>query len=500
MSEMQRIDTSIYQMPDPPSAMDNMKSALDMQSKAQDLQQKKLTMAVGQQNYMSNVLGSLYSKADLAHSDIIAEGTKAVRMGILAPQQLATELSNMPQDPAQLRQWVGQQSLRAGTLAQQLQAHAGIPGTTNNGAYDLATNTNPMTGARTYAPGGAGAVPMQISPGQSMQRVESIDPNTGAQRSLPTAVVSAGEGTLTRGGSVPVAAPNAQPQNMLVSPPASAPARQAPGNKLGVTARPAPSLPPQIDQSIPVQRAPDPAARAPVQNSPYGGLPTSVGPGLQTGLAPGQSQAATVTADASAKQGAALQQAADQATQSKSLLADMEKHVDGLSLGPMASKARTVGGVINQGANAMGYKSPFTSVAAQEQFVKQAEQLRQQQALALGGTDATLSSAGASSPNEGYTTDGVKGMISTLKGNQDAILIKNQEWQKWKQTHGADSYGAFQQDFNNKFEPRVFALPYMAPDAAKKMLSSLSPAEGAKVDQAYRIAVQNGWIKRVKGE
>jgi hypothetical protein len=442
---MTEVDTSIYQTPPVKSGVDQLNDMVGMQTNMQNLQQKKLDMAVGQQNYISNILSSLYGKPDLSANDIIQEGSKAVQMGIIPQQQFGTMLQNLPQDPQALRQYVGSLALRTASAAEKLQAHAGQFMQNDVGSGIAGVVRNPMTGEVNPAQGGSAYLPKGPTVGDAQARVEGVPDAQGRPTQRPAIGAAIEAGTLNPNGTVNAPPPPGYGSNRLVA--------------------------------------------------PYGDLSNTVFASQPVAMP----QGSNTVAEGSAGQFVALQKAAEGARDRKALMQDMEKHLGSFTPGIVGDKLAPFGNAANGIANAFGKSDVFAGVASKEQFDKLSATLQQQRAALGVSSDAGLSNAGASTPNSRYTTAGLEGMLANLKGNEDAIQIKNQEASKWLATHGPNSYGQFQQQFNQTFEPRVFQLPYMKRDAAKKMLSSLSPAEAAKVDQAYQTAVANGWIKSIGG-
>lgn len=491
---MTEFDTSIYKTPPAKSAVEQLNDMIGMQNSMQDLQAKRLTMAMGQQKYISNVLGTLYSKPDLSADDIIREGSKAVQMGILPQAQFGTMLEGLPQDQQGLRQWVGQAALRAASASEQLEAFAGKQGVINTGAHQVFTRTSPMNGNVEYSGGGARSIPNQISPTDALGRTSTIDPETKAPISVPSVGLAAKAGVLTNTGAVDVASP-VQPQNKLTGAPMGA-AGAAALNKLGV--RP-PALTPLTQAPTPIlgphQRGTSMAGPRPVAPSPSG-LAASANSALPTALAPGQATAMNSSAEASARQGNDLQNEADKAQQMKGLLADLERHAKEVATGPGSGALRTIGGYVNQGAALLGQPPLVQGQGAREELAKTASKIQALGGTSISGTDAGLALAAASNPNENYTREGLLGMTATLKGQADMTTIKNQAWQEFKKQNGPEKFGDFQQQFQKDYSPRVFQIPYMTPDAAKKMLSDLTPEERSKVVSAYNQAYAKGWVAK----
>jgi len=231
--------------------------------------------------------------------------------------------------------------------------------------------------------------------------------------------------------------------------------------------------------------------------SPGGsGMAPSGGGGLAAGPPMGASSAADVTAQGAAHQGLNLQSRADQVPQNKATLGNLEGALDQFTSGPGQDWKKVAKTFVN-------VNSPFgnvfdpKSIASQEEFNKQAVMLAQQQFQTLGGTgtDAKLESTSLTSPNSELSKLGNKGIIAMLKGNEDAISVKNQAWQQWTQSHGPETYGQFSTQFNKSYDPRVFQSQYLTPEDNKKMLSGMTASEKKSFANSYRTAIANGWVK-----
>lgn len=211
---------------------------------------------------------------------------------------------------------------------------------------------------------------------------------------------------------------------------------------------------------------------------------------LRTEQAPGEA----LDQEEQAKQGVALQHIADAVPQRKALLGELEGIVKSgdVNFGPGSTTWKEALGSVQR-----LYGGDSETVAKYDTFNKLATQLAQQQFQSLGGTgtDTKLGSAISASPNTSLSNKSNAEIIALLKGNEDAIAIKNREWQDWKKNEGAGSYARFSSDFNTKFDPRVFQARYMAPADRKAMIRALSPEELKKYKTDYQIAGENGWIK-----
>lgn len=232
------------------------------------------------------------------------------------------------------------------------------------------------------------------------------------------------------------------------------------------------------------------------QPSPATAAPSGM---VQTGLAPGEAEAQQHQAVAGADQGVTLQKAADTVPQQKAILGNLEAALRNFTSGPGADWRKVAGALANTPLQAVGF-SGFNakSIASQEEFVKQATNLAQSQFATLGGTgtDAKLESTMHTSPNETLSKQGNQNIINLLKGNADAIAVKNQEWQKFQQQsgNGPGDYGKFSTQFNTEYDPRVFQSQYMGAADRASMLKGMTKGEQKQFRQSYNLAVEKGWI------
>ena len=96
---------------------------------------------------------------------------------------------------------------------------------------------------------------------------------------------------------------------------------------------------------------------------------------------------------------------------------------------------------------------------------------------AVRGLMLTGRSAMSTSPSELLSSQGNKGIIHLLKGNEDALRVMNQEWQQYKQQHGPGSYDKFVTNFNQTYDPRVFQAKYMDKKEKQEMVKGMSDQE-----------------------
>lgn len=257
---------------------------------------------------------------------------------------------------------------------------------------------------------------------------------------------------------------------------------------------------PTAPAGVPFNTLPPTATTIKGNQPTYIGAPMGGEPGnTPSGPALGQDIAANVTSGEGAKSGVALMARGDQVPAQKALLGNLDSALDQFTSGP-GSDWTKVGKAMANRISPFGDIFDPKSIASQEEFSKQAIQLAQSQFQALGGTgtDEKLHSALSTNPNEVVSKMGNKGIVAMLKGNEDAINIKRNEWQNWKKSHNdtnGATYGDFSADFNKKFDPRVFQAQYLSPDQRKQIRQGMTEAELNKFKQDYNLAHKNGWIE-----
>ena len=221
----------------------------------------------------------------------------------------------------------------------------------------------------------------------------------------------------------------------------------------------------------------------------------------RAGLAPGVAAADTSVAQTSAALGNALTTAANEAPATEAILQNLEKTLKDFTPGPGADWRRVGKAFANTVIpDSLKDKIGFDpkSIASQEEFNKLAYQLAQNQFQALGGTgtDAKLNSTMATSPSELLSGEGNKGILSLLRGNNDALKAKSKAWNAWKKDHGSDSFSEFSQAFNENFNPRVFQIKYIPAKERQSWYEAMSPDERRAFERAAKYAKEQGWLKK----
>lgn len=226
-----------------------------------------------------------------------------------------------------------------------------------------------------------------------------------------------------------------------------------------------------------------------------GAPPAASGGPLTTGLGPGAQSAIATAGEASANMGVNWISQANNVPDMKAMLSNMEADANEFTSGPVSDSVKKLTATANE---LLGTKINLDGVAAQERFNKMALQIAQSQAGALGITDQREQTAMGANPNSTMSNLGIHGVISLLKGNQDAIAARAQAWQKYLNSGGTpDQAGAWANSpagFNSNYDPRVFQSVYLDPADRKKLAASMSKDEVTAFRKKYNYAVQNGWI------
>ena len=216
-------------------------------------------------------------------------------------------------------------------------------------------------------------------------------------------------------------------------------------------------------------------------------------PGVVTGMGPGASAAVQAEGQASGAGSVQLHALASEVPTRKANLDNMLADAAEFTAGPASEELKQTIAGINE---LFGTKFDVDRVAAQDRFDKLANQIAQQQASAIGATDQQLATAMGANPNSRMSNLGIEGTVALLKGNEDAIAIKNEKWQDALEEGKAapDEFYKWSAKFNRNYDPRVFQSVYLDQTAKQKMIATLSKTERAEFARKFNFAVQNGWI------
>jgi hypothetical protein len=429
-------------------AGDLAKSALERQGQEVTISGQQLDQSLKHLAAVRSSLGSLLAKKDATPEDAVSAVMELVgdgKNGVLSPKDGVTALTDMPRnDPVAFKSWLTNHFVNSMDAEQKMQAVWGSPQTISAGGKTYIMRVSPNPDVK---PTEAGEVLNTLSPGERAAPRPTFA--NGQPGSVPTSAVVDDFGNPRTAGAAPAAG--------------------------GVPTFGAPSAP-----------------GGGQDGAPAGFLPS--GPKI------GASAAADVTGSESAKQGIGLQTLADGVPQRKALLGNIEGALSQFTAGPASDWTRVAKTIANQGVVSMGGQPVFdpSKIASQEEFNKQAVQLAQSQFQALGGTgtDAKLNSTMHTSPNSALSNLGNSGIIAMLKGNEDAIAVKNQAWQTWLGAgHGPETYGQFSAQFNKVYDPRAFQFQYLSPADQAKARKGMTATEQKQFGHSMDLAKELGWIQ-----
>lgn len=214
------------------------------------------------------------------------------------------------------------------------------------------------------------------------------------------------------------------------------------------------------------------------------------GGGLITGLSPSVAAAETERGGAAAKQATDLVQLAQNVPTRKAQLMNLRDYAGQFTGGPMSD---TIYGAIKSINEVFGTNIAKGEVASLEEFDKIATQIALAQSQSIGATDLTTRTAMGANPHSGLSNLGIKGILATLLGNEDAIQAMGSEFVK-----SGTPYSEFPQwqvrEWNKNFDPRVFQSVYLTPEDRKRMLTGMNKSEQAAFRDKYNHAVEQGWI------
>jgi hypothetical protein len=426
-----------------------MSQAAQVAGQLQGLQQQQFALGKQRVDYVHDQLGALLTKPDLSFNDATTVVGNLVSNGVMPKDKAAEVLSQLPQDPTQLRSAIQQHYVN--TLDFRNRMSLGFGDTishTDQGGIRYGV-VNPQ------APGSP-----QFTGGTSL-----------AQRPDPSQLSD----ITTRG-------------------PSGAP----------VTTR----LPNDVVMDIARGKKGYDASKGGAydigpngQMAQRGAAPAAT-PGISS-LPVGAAEAASKTAGISAGLAGELADAVKGQPARQTLLSNLESDMTKFDTGPLAGKSLAARRLFNDvkdripgGDLIPGFDRE--SISAHENFNKNASQLIQQQFTALGGTgtDRQLGSAISSNPNDALSKMGNRDIVAMLHGNEDALAAKNKAWLDYQKKNGAESYPQFQQDWNSKFSPRAFQFARMDPKLKADYFNSLTTPEKEALKHATAIGREEGWFKQ----
>lgn len=165
---------------------------------------------------------------------------------------------------------------------------------------------------------------------------------------------------------------------------------------------------------------------------------------VQTGLAPGVGEAATVAAKGGAEMGQQLVADASTLPQQRAALQQVQSEIDSANPGPLNDKLTKMGGVLSQ----LGVSS---DQATASQLMHKASMLNaiSTASSSLGvPTDSKMAAVMAATPNDTMTGPAAKAASGMLLGLVDYKQAKADAWQKYSAQNGPQSFSQFQTEWN----------------------------------------------------
>lgn len=387
--------------------------------------------------FITSQLGTMANNPNTSPADLTATVASGVQKGIFDPKEASAILSepDFPKSQSDVQPWIAKH-LNAFTGAQnQLSNMAPGGGVVNTGNQTAIVNTNNpnLTGQQFGSP--AAVYNQQMTPGDVNSPMQVVGPNGQPQWTTKGQVINQ------------VNAANSQFNGMT-------------------------------------------NGRTPQQQSSQ--LPAA-------GLAPGQTEAMRASAQASAKAAADLSSSVQDAPTRITLL---KKAIDELNTGDVKTgigteNLRNVTAAISNAvpgiAQAMGIDP--TKIQSQDELNKLLTQYASRQSAALGtGTDAKLAAALTGNANMHVSALANDDILRYTVGIEKMNQAKNMAWQQY-QTHNPTQAGNFNNwsaQWNQTNDPRAYMLDEMTQAQQKKMFSTMSQQDLAKLRQTYNNAYSDG--------
>jgi hypothetical protein len=444
---MADVDTSIYPKANPLNLLQTygeaaqLKNTLIQNQRQQvGLSQDKINQAHQGYQWLSQGLGSLAQDpriATPAGPGMLQQFTaQAVQQGWITPDIAQTELQNMPQDPAQLPQYLQSLNVRVQDAAGQFGQIYGTPGTISNGSQIQPVATSPITGIRPIA----APITQTLSPESRSELVSGTNAQ-GQPTVTPKAVIlqNAGMNAMT-----------AQPQ----SPPAG------PANRLA-----------PYDQSNP---APQPA-------NPPGSVVTGPVPGVVEGA----NKAASVSADKYSND------AARETNYQQNILPIQQAYTSLKALGTTGQGPGTEElNQMNSFLVSMGVMNPSDRLTNFDEANKYLSQMARSSGFT--GSDAQLSAAQQASPSM-KTSNGAA--LAVLQKAAALTRLQNAQVRMFEQSgQGPQSYSKWATTWNSQQNPIAYSFDMMEPADRLKYVQSLSKDDQAKFKASLKTAMDLGLV------
>ena len=153
---------------------------LDQQKKRQDLTASQWELAYKQNDSVRQALGGLLATPNFTQDDVLRTANGLISSGAISRDQAMQAFASMPNDPAQLRNWVIQHAAAADKGAQLIAAIKPQVQTIDTGGQVNIVPLNPMTGAPV---GQVTTLQKNLTPEAAAQRVQTFQ--NGQPGSVP---------------------------------------------------------------------------------------------------------------------------------------------------------------------------------------------------------------------------------------------------------------------------------------------------------------------------
>lgn len=459
---MAEVDTSIYPKADNGNIINTLATIqgirnaqeqnrllqLEQQRQGVALNSDQIDYAHKQFDGLSQLIGSLAQDPRIGGpqgpSVVQQYGQNAVRQGFITPQQYQSAMQTMPQDPAQLPQWLQTLNTQHLDAQQRFTAQYGTPSTISNGSQILPVTVSPITGIRPIA----APINETLGPGERSTLVNTTGPN-GQPVITPKANI------LTQAG-----------MNPLTAMPQSAPS--GPANQL-----------------IPSQQ-PQAANSAPAGNGQGGVI---------AGPAAGEVEAQTAQATASSNKFSADQQREANFAQDMLPLNKAYQGMKALGTTGTGPGTETMNDV-KSFLVSQGIIGPNEDVKNFDEVRKYATQLARQNGDT--GSDSRLAASFAGNPSVNISNaaaqDVLKSAISLRK-------LQNAQVQAFSQSGQSPSqYQKFSVQFAKSQDPVAYGFDLMDPAARVKYYQGLDDAGKTKFMNSLQTAQSLGLISPPSNE
>ncbi|MCB4347326.1 hypothetical protein LA345_25925 [Burkholderia vietnamiensis] len=395
----------------------------------------KLELALKQQQGIRGMIGSLAVDPDIGKADmstkIAGQISDAVQSGLLPLDQGIREIQSIPSDPKAQAGWIQNHLINSLSGEAKIQALMPKMQIVNTGGQTQIVATNPLTGVPTIT----GTLNNTLTPGESAQNVDVVDPSTGAHYAITKAQQLAG---WAPGGAA------------------------APG---GYSGR--------------------------YNGGAQGGVPG----GIQTSLGPGQQAALTAQAGTSNAAAQTLHDAAADAPMRINLLETARDALSGINTGPGSDWRNQAKSFINSLAPGVAEKLGWTGdVQNYDEFKKILTNYASSVSGSLGtGTDARLNAAVTGNANPGISKLANEDILTKTLAAEKMRAAQDYAFQQTGLT--TDKFNQWQSQWNKAVNPDAFVFTSMTPTQQQAFIKRQSPQQLAKFKSDLGNLVRAGVIQ-----